>query len=539
METECRELMEWSSSSSNYFTPKETTALKEFLHTLNFEELCQLLKVFEVRCLISQEFYCFLHEVYLKQRENMNEMFHILTTYLSGRCTLGLQYVIFVLHNFGSVIFSQQLYNVHQNLIELLNGKPLLVHKIDTSCRKKIQVYFELMKINIQNMVFHDPITYFTNLSNKIRQKIYTTTPCSEERILQEVCDKYVVLLALTIDSLANKTNQIDPDHQLFQDMEAIISMTSCPDLSRCMLYGRRAVVLSFANRKEEGEDLVREGLICADRVSSCLESVDLLYKIVLFRRAWFEHCPQIIINWIYEHTQKALQILENEPEDIRVFWTRRFMFRLLFCFLGLGMRCRFIEHFYCPFYILLEAERLLDKYDSPDTEYRLKMYFSIAKSRLWHLKGDTDTALKHLVKAKEIASKGKYSELKTILEAEQTLFLPDVTPLFIETENDNNDMDDISMIEPIHLPPTYYLPQSINLNDLHVSLTSPSISPIPVQENSPQNEALGNNSLTSMKEDTISEQNNSDLTEEPPRSHDFSVDVIHIKSSKVNYPNV
>lgn len=45
-------------------------------------------------------------------------------------------------------------------------------------------------------------------------------------------------LLALTVDSPANKTNAIDPNHIFSKDMERISSMTSSPDLSRCMLYG-------------------------------------------------------------------------------------------------------------------------------------------------------------------------------------------------------------------------------------------------------------------------------------------------------------
>lgn len=97
--------------------------------------------------------------------------------------------------------------------------------------------------------------------------------------------------------------------------MERFGALTSCPDLSRCMLYGRRAVVLSFANKKGEGEELVKEALVCAHRVSACLETVDLLYKIVLFLRVWYEHFPQITTNAIYDHYRMAMQILENEPD--------------------------------------------------------------------------------------------------------------------------------------------------------------------------------------------------------------------------------
>lgn len=162
------------------------------------------------------------------------------------------------------------------------------------------------------------------------------------------------------MDTLVNKTIEISPDDQVFHDMERFGAMTSCPDLSRCMLYGRRAVVLSFANKKGEGEELVKEALVCAHRVSACLETVDLLYKIVLFLRVWYEHFPQITTNAIYDHYRMAMQILENEPDDRREVWAMKFTFRLLCCFLGLGMHCRFIKHFNCTNNVKTESERLL-----------------------------------------------------------------------------------------------------------------------------------------------------------------------------------
>lgn len=97
-------------------------------------------------------------------------------------------------------------------------------------------------------MVFKDPFNFFKKLSVHFRQKIADTHPSSTKFAV--LCDKYVVLLALTMDTLVNKTIEISPDDQVFHDMERFAAMTSCPDLSRCMLYGRRAVVLSFANKK-------------------------------------------------------------------------------------------------------------------------------------------------------------------------------------------------------------------------------------------------------------------------------------------------
>lgn len=117
-------------------------------------------------------------------------------------------------------------------------------------------------------------------------------------------------------------------------------------------------------------------------------------------------------------------------------------------------MHCRFIKHFNCTNNVKRESERLLKKYQSSETGLRLKMYFSIAKSRLYHLKGDTDTALEHILLAKEIAMKGKYVELKTILESEQTLYMSDAAPLFVEEESsDSVNIVSHCIPEPIQLP--------------------------------------------------------------------------------------
>lgn len=400
----------------------------------------------------------------------------------------------------------------------------MIVHKIDASSRKKIQNYFEVMKTNIQYMVFKDPFNFFKNLSAHFRQKIAATHPSSTKFTV--FCDKYVVLLALTMDTLVNKTIEISPNDQVFHDMERFAAMTSCPDLSRCMLYGRRAVVLSFANKKDNGEELVKEALVCAHRVTACLETVDLLYKIVLFLRVWYEHFPQITTNAIYDHYRMAMQILENEPDDRREVWAMKFTLRLLCCFLGLGMHCRFIKHFNCSNSVKRESERLLNKYHSSDTGLRLKMYFSIANSRLYHLKGDTDRALAHIHLAKRIAMKGKYIELKTILESEQTLYMPDATPLFVEDESsDSENVVSHCIPEPIQLPNSFHCP-----NNQYVELTNFSNLP-PLPDSVPS--CAGN--IKSVSENAGEYEWELNTYEEPPRSHDFSQETVHIRSSKMN----
>ncbi|CAG2210041.1 unnamed protein product [Mytilus edulis] len=176
----------------------------------------------------------------------------------------------------------------------------------------------------------------------------------------KEMCDKYIVLVALTFDALANKSNEVDPEDKLFKEIENIISWSSCPDLSRCMLYGRKAVRLSFKGKQAEGEVMVIKARECADKFEPCLETVDLYYKIVLFRRAWYENSPEDELMSIMDCTNIARDLLTGMSDDLRLFWSRRFVVRLLFCYLGLGMRCRFIPGYQIRPEYIQKSEDLL-----------------------------------------------------------------------------------------------------------------------------------------------------------------------------------
>lgn len=463
-------------SSPRRLNHVEIFALKMFFQKLEtIEQMREILEKFKNRCLISEEFYDLLCEFHFNVGNNLEHLSTIITQYIFSNRTFsrGLYYVIFVIYHSGEKELAYRLFNIYQNIMHAI---PTMVQKIDASSRRKIQIYSESMKKNIQDMMFNNPEEHFRNLSVKFRGEINRLLLLPTTSDMTEICDKYFVFLTLTMDSIANKTNAIDPKDQLFQDMESILTMTSCPDLSRCMLYGRRAVVLSFAGQKSEGDEMVKEALVCANRVFGCLEMVDTLYKIILYLRAWYKFFPQIITNEIYIHFTQAILILKNEPDDIRLFWTRRFIFRLLFCYLGLGMRCRFIERYNCSDAVLKEAERLIQKYDSPVAELRVQMYFAIAKSRLCHLKGDIDTALDHIQLAKSIAKKGKCCELDIILKTENDLLLPDTVPLFVEEESsDSENVASHCIPEPIQLPNSFHCQYQ------YVELTNFPDPPLPV----------------------------------------------------------
>eukprot|EP00105_Crassostrea_gigas_P042988 XP_019927136.1 PREDICTED: uncharacterized protein LOC105338632 [Crassostrea gigas] len=510
--------------SLRHLNQAEILALKLFFESFETkEELTELLEELKNKSVISEEVFDKLCRLLLKPKFNKEYFSTLITQEISGarRLPCGLQYVINIIDQSGKRDLANKLVVIWHNI--KMRVIPSKIQKFSAPRRKRIQLFSESMKKMIQDMVFKDPVEHFRNFSVKIKDKINSMPHIFKKKDLTELCDKYIASLTLTMDSMANKTNAIDPNDQLFLDMESILIMTSCPDLSRCMLYGRRAVVLSFANRKSEGDEMIKEALVCANRVSGCMEIVDTLYKVILYLRAWYEFFPQIITDAIYDHFTKAIHILKNEPDDIRLFWTRRFTFRLLFCYLGLGMRCRFIKRYRCSCAVMKEAERLIQIYDSPDAERRVQMYFAIAKSRLCHLKGDIDQALEHIQLAKSIAENGKCCELNIILETEQMLFLRDCDPLFVEEESSDSEL------VTHHIPEFLHLPNSLHCQaDQYIELTNsfnPPMAPVPSEVQDIRNQS----------ENARAEEWKLNTSGEPPRSHDFSREVVHIKSSKMN----
>ncbi|XP_062610953.1 uncharacterized protein LOC134272798 [Saccostrea cucullata] len=369
-----------------------------------------------------------------------------------------------------------KLFNICENIRDYYLS-PRVVYRIDASERRNIHLYFENMKKCLQAMIFRDPVQHLKKLSQEMREKIYSHLSKignqKETRHFRELCDKYVVVQALALDALSNKTNEISPDDQLFENIESIISMTSCPNLSRCLLNGRRAVVLSFANRKGDGEGVVLQALTDTANVTGCLEIVDMHYKIVLFRRAWFEKFPQIELNSIYEHLQTALSILQNEPDDVRMHWTRQFIFRLLCCLLGLGMRCRFLPNFHLPQRVLQESERLLKEYGMKEAEGRVQMFYFILKSRLHQLKCESNLAIDYIEKAEALAKTGQYNELEVIQDAKDRLYLSDAPSLSTDTETTDSFQGECAKLT-LDLPPSYPLPD-IDDHSNYVSLTNSS----------------------------------------------------------------
>ncbi|XP_061171779.1 uncharacterized protein LOC133181264 [Saccostrea echinata] len=279
--------------------------------------------------------------------------------------------------------------------------------------RKTIQQYFKFIKKQVHEFTFKNPQADLSSIGVRLRQNIELEKNDAKRQFMY---DRYVALKAAEIDALTNKTDDIDPYGGAFKDIEEVIDDTSNPNVSRVLLYGRKADVLSSLGRQEEGRDMLKEGFKYANATDTCIESVDMVYKGVVFRLSELEEQPSTELKeMLLLEASRGLHGLADEDEDVKIFWRRLFILRMIYSHLGIGKRCMIIPGYEISEESLREAERLLSLDSLEDLEHRRQMMYGVAKARLLELKGELSPAIATIRRAIEIAKEGNYTEMPMI----------------------------------------------------------------------------------------------------------------------------
>lgn len=285
--------------------------------------------------------------------------------------------------------------------------------------------YFIEQTKMIQEMKYVKRSKYFRELSLQTLEMIRNKY-LYKGKLMPRICDKYIMLEALSIDILTNETDNIKLSDRLLniRDKEYILKMSSYPDLLRCMLLVRRAVIGSFNQQQKttKGEAIISDIFQMMDSLQPCVEHVDILYRIVIFQRALFKSSPDRVTTRIEQLLDRAKCLLQMESNEVKLFWETRFSIRLLFCYLGMGMRGVFIANYVITDDIKEKANKLIDFSDSKHSPLRIKMIFYMAKARYFDLTCETEKAIKCNENAKDIAERGNYNEKTTIIENDKRI---------------------------------------------------------------------------------------------------------------------
>ncbi|VDH98423.1 Hypothetical predicted protein [Mytilus galloprovincialis] len=294
------------------------------------------------------------------------------------------------------------------------------MNKTQTENRRKISLYFRDIKKLVHDIAFKNPHADVNRLSNIMKLNIEREINPVRKMYL---CDKYTALKAAEMDALINITGRVSPDHEGYVEMESFINSTSAPSISQVILYGRKADVLSTDGRFTEGEDLLRAAYVAADNSLPCVEITDMIYKNVVFKLSQFEQFPtEELRKSLFLEASRGIWSLNDESEDMRIFWKRLFILRMAFCLLGIGKLCDMIDIYVPSTKSITEAERLLECDDLKDMEHRRMMFYHIAKSRLHQLKSDVNESKTCLQMARILAKEGNYAEDKALEKYQETI---------------------------------------------------------------------------------------------------------------------
>lgn len=293
--------------------------------------------------------------------------------------------------------------------------------------RRKIQIYFKQIKQRVHMLVSSN--FEVSELGKILLREIKEETNPGRKRFLY---DKYICLKAAEIDAKTNITDNVDPKGEPFKEMEGVIEESSCPEISLILMLGRQAdISSSLGTSPSDGEPFLVQAFQWHYMCERCVESTDMLYKSVVFNLLQFQRTKdEEYRQKVLEQAKIGLDSLSEEDADVRLFWSRLFRLRIIYCHLGIGKRCEIIEGYEVTRDSIKIVEKMFKEDKLANLEHRRKMMYGIAVARFFHLQGGYQEAKDIIDLTMEFANEGKYSEKENISAYQTVLHNIDVPEL-------------------------------------------------------------------------------------------------------------
>lgn len=278
--------------------------------------------------------------------------------------------------------------------------------------RKKIQIYFKQIKQRVHMLVSSN--FEVSELGRIMLRDIKEETNLGRKRFLY---DKYICLKAAEIDAKTNLTDNVDPKGEPFKEMEEVIEESSCPEISLILMLGRQAdISSSLGTSPSDGEPFLVQAFQWHYMCERCVESTDMLYKSVVFNLLQFQRTKdEEYRQKVLEQAKIGLDSLSEEDADVRLFWSRLFRLRIIYCHLGIGKRCEIIEGYEVTQDSIKIVEKMFKEDKLANLEHRRKMMYGIAVARFFHLQGGYQEAKDIIDLTMDFAKEGNYSEKENI----------------------------------------------------------------------------------------------------------------------------
>lgn len=348
-------------------------------------------------------------------------------------CNVNLYNFVRVLDDCGYRKLATHLY------LTFITGRVRFVYKSTSGQRPTVHKFFRNLKRMVHDAQFKDPRLTLRRLASRF---VHLMQNESDPIWRQHLADKCVEIIGAEIDAIAITFDKHLHEHDVFAQMKQLVSETSNTSITDVVYFGRLANANSIAGNFQHSENMLTMARCRAYNTGPCLELVNMLY-IEVYVKLWeFEKRPtegirQQLLMW----GRIGLESLEEEDADTKTLWRRMFILRMVFCLLGIGNRANMIEN--CPVddSCLSQARNLLSDIDRAwyGIETRRKMFYYVAKARLFELSGKLSECIECIKVARDLAIEGHFEELAFIVTYHERMVQKmDGTTILLENTSRN-----------------------------------------------------------------------------------------------------
>ena len=286
------------------------------------------------------------------------------------------------------------------------------VKKIQCEKRIHLDLFYKSLKSKIHDGQFKNPRHALDQLAKRFMNKFEVELNPKEK---QRTAEKCVAVIGAQIVAHAVTFDSTLPGSEMFCEMKSLIPYTENTYATEVVYYVGKAFANLMAMNLEDGENMLTAARVRIYNTGPCLELISVLQIETYFLLWKYEQTPttkvrEDLLMW----GRIGLESLEEEQEQIKIFWRRMFILSMVFCLLGIGNRANIIPGADVDDNCIKMAQQLLADFDQyyEGIEQRREMFYQVAKARLNHLLGRKDEALIHISSAEHLAESGQFKEV-------------------------------------------------------------------------------------------------------------------------------
>ena len=326
--------------------------------------------------------------------------------------------VIRALHNYGYRKLSSKLFLQFARSQTGIN----VVKKTQYEKKSQLESFYKGLNVKIQDGQFKNPREALDQLAKRFISRFEVELNPREKTRIAEKC---VAVLGAQMYAHAITHDSALPRNELFSKIKSLVPFTQNVWATDVVYYVGKAYANFMAMNIEYGENMLTAARVGVYNTGPCVELINVLLMETYYLLCKYEISPTIKIKEdLLMWGNIGIESLEEEDDEMKIFWRRMFILPMVFCLLGIGNKVSIIPGAYIDANCIQMAEQLLADIDKhfEGIAQRREMFYRVARARLNQLLGRTDDALIHISLAENLAESGQFKEVFNIREIKSTL---------------------------------------------------------------------------------------------------------------------